>query len=377
MATKEEELKSLIEQALKAHKNSNTKKGKTLRFTEKELSYIDFLKDVLPPEYMATSDSDVLRLTLLAYTFEEWQSLLEEPEENYEVLKEWVEKGVAFRPYDVLNRRQVLALSKEFADLELHYEQAKAESEKRLERLEKEEKEQAEIIKEESKVKTPEVQDLQSEIERLRKENSKLRNALQDSEHKQAKANESEVEVIILYDSETKELIENVDVDATTGHGLYNQALTEITKHKGYTFNAEEVKAFIRENLKQGTLEIPLVPLEKTSFSAEDFLEQEPEEEGDDETPLITFGIIYNVGKEPEKKQGEKTPDDFYRITSDYTYEQSKKLDVLGTFERTIAMVEKGLGITLRFGPGDKARARNYNFYSGEVFNVFVKQKGV
>ena len=126
--------------------------------------------------------------------------------------------------------------------------------------------------------------------------------------------------------------------------------------------------------MKQGTLETPLVPLEKTSFSADDFIEREPEEEkGDDETPLITFGIIYNVGKEPEKKQGEKTPDDFYRITSDYTYEQSKKLDILGTFERTIAMVEKRLDITLRFADADKYRARKYNFYSGEVFNVFVK----
>lgn len=376
MATKEEELKSLIEQALKEHKNSNTKKGKTLRFTEKELSYIDFLKDVLPPEYMATSDSDVLRLTLLAYTFEEWQSLLEEPEENYEVLKSWIEKGVAFRPYDVLNRRQVLGLSKEFADLELHYEQAKAESEKRLERLEKEEKEQAEIIKEESKVKTPEVQDLQTEIERLRKENSKLRNALQDSEHKQAKVNESEVEVIILYDTETKEVIENVDVDATTGHGLYNQVLTEITKHKGYTFNSQEVKAFIKENLKQGTLEIPLMPLEKTSFSADDFIEREPEEEGDDETTFITFGLIYDVGKEPEKKQGEKTPDETYGIDGDFTYEELEKLEgseVLDIFEKAITIVEEDYNITLRFADADKYRARKYNFYSGEVFNIFVK----
>lgn len=358
---KEEELKALIEQALKAPKDTSTKKGKTLRFTERELGYIDFLKDTLPPEYMATSDSDILRLTLLAYTYEEWRSLLDEPEENYELLKAWIEKGIAFRPYDVLNRREVLGLSKEFADLELHYERAKTESEKRLKQLEKEEKEQAEIIKEESKVKTPEVEELQDEIERLNKENEKLRNALQDSEEMQDRASESEVEVIILYDTESQEVIENVDVDAQTENGLYSEILTEITKHKNYTFDSKEVKAIIKENLKEGTLEIPLAPLEKTSFTAEDFLEREFEE-GDDEAPLITFGIIHDGDAR-----------EVIEVRADYVDEELEDFDKAQLFATEIKILEQSTDYEFRFTAGDKIRARKYRYYSGEVFDLHIK----
>ena len=361
MANKKEELKALIEEALKDTKNSDTKKGKTLRFTEKELEYIEFLKDVLPPEYMASTDSDILRLALLAYTYEEWRSLLDEPEENYTILKSWIEKGIAFRPYDVLDRKKVLGLSKEFADLELHYEQAKSESEKRLKQLEREEKEQAEIIKEESKVKVPEVQDLQEEIERLQKENNKLRSALQDTEETQARASQSEVEVIILYDSATQELIENVDVNAETEHGLYSEILTEIMKHKNYTFDKQEVKALIKENLKEGVVEIPLTPLEKTTFTAEDFLERGLEE-GDDETPLITFAFVHKDGHR-----------EVVGVRADYTPEELEEFDKAELFGTEIEILEQGTDYTFRFTAGDKIRARKYEYYSGELFDLFIK----
>lgn len=359
--TKEEELKALIEQALKEPKDTTTKKGKTLRFTERELNYIEFLKAVLPPEYMASTDSDILRLTLLAYAFEEWQELLKEPKENYDLLKDWIEKGIAFRPYDVLDRKTVLGLSREFADLELHYEKAKAESEKRLAQLEREEKEQAEIIREESKVKTPELEELQSEIERLKKENTKLRNALQDSEETQAQAHESEVEVIILYDSDTQELIENVDVDAQTESALYSEALTEITKHKGYTFDPDEVKALIKKHLKDGTMEIPLTPLEKTSFTAEDFLDRELEE-GDDEKPLITFAMVHDDGAR-----------EVVEVRADYTDEELEGIDKVELFATEIEILEQSTDYDFRFTAGDKIRARKYEYYSGEVFDLYIK----